>query len=366
MTTFSNNDFFWDWWETQEAKGRYYSGGWKYQRERWHLLALHSPDFLVALSQEIWLELYAKLGHVEVAIQSVWVDQTPQASSTYMKSSREHKVKCELADLIVITEIEFAGEDARPEDRRAVLVQAKVTSQPGVLEMASPGSSSYKERNLLELCCSAITLRAGVGASKLIGTFNLGCSSSALGLEKFAKYLSIPDQRAVPATAPYQAMWPHSREVQVGLSNSWVREISDMLLPGTFGAMGAPLAGAGSCMAWTSLVESVTARYALASVRRFPQATGGGFPRVSRSSVSYDGSTVAPAWLSTGIGFTSKAGFRLALTGNVVPPPPGNQQPNLDDESTPSIPYLFVQARVFQPREEALNDNYIGRRGQRR
>ena len=357
MTTFSNNVFFWQWWESQENQGRYISKGWRFQRERWHLLALHSSRFLGPLSKSICDDLSLSFGDTEVSIQSVWVDQTPQAETRYINSAGEFAVKCELGDLIVITEISFADAPVQPEDRRAVLVQAKVTSAIGQLEGASRGSSSYKERNLLELCSQEITLSTGTRSSKKIGTFNLGCTPSSRGLGKLATYLTIPKSYIATHEAPYQAMWPASRDVELGSRVSWSTAIAAMLRPRATNAIGAPLSGTGANKGWSQMVQALTKEYDLASVKRFPRATGAGFPRVQSTSVRYGGAAKYADPTTSKLFYSDAGWLSLSNGGNGQPPESNDFHDNEDD--MPSVPYLFVRAHVRRQRDEVKTESHF-------
>ena len=160
----------WLWWAWVDETGKAgVAPGKKYQQERWHLRALHDVGVFNALAQGIACDLALQHGSAKVRIGSVWVDHTPQAKTKYVgpAGSTPRSAKCELADLLVVTYVKLAGRPPRTGDTKALLVQAKVTDSPGILDATGGArSSSFKERNLLE-CCSApiITKKLSKGFS---------------------------------------------------------------------------------------------------------------------------------------------------------------------------------------------------------
>lgn len=159
----------WMRWSYQELQGRKFAGKSKYQRERWHLRSLHDEDFLDSAALELGAHLVLQHNQrVNLRLASIWVDLTPQATAKYKGPSqpKQTRVKCELADLVIITMASFGGRQPTQQDVRALLVQAKVTAQPGILDNAGPRTSSYKERNLLECCSSDIELWEDTAATK--------------------------------------------------------------------------------------------------------------------------------------------------------------------------------------------------------
>lgn len=279
----------WASWAYQELAGKAHFGRSKYQRERWHLRALHDESFLDKAALEVGGRLAALNSPVEVRIGSIWVDHTPQAHSSYREAggSRDLSVKCELADLVIVTLATFQGAKLQPEHVRAVLVQAKVTRVLGTLDAEGRRSSSFKERNLLECCSSSIKLTSGTGSSAGLGTYDLGCSGSSLGLANYAQYLTIPSSVGAPPSSPYQAMWPTGRHVQAGSSMALGDALLSMLDVGQVATVGAPLAGHGVLPDWPKLIRMLTGFYQAKSVNRLTGNGRGSFPRIQQSKVHF-------------------------------------------------------------------------------
>lgn len=239
----------WMWWAWVEQQGRTAPRtSRRFQQERWHLKSLHDKTVLDALAEGLASELSATYGQAAVRVGSIWVDQTPQATTTYLDPSgvKPRSVKCELADLVVVTHASFGGPAVAPSDTKALLVQAKVTDSPGVLDSAGQTSSSAKERNLLERCCSPITLWTGTGlpgsrrifpgasgpAGTKLGTYNSRIRPNNVGLEAYARYLTIPRKLVASPVPAHQGMWPTNRKVNGGASMSLGNLIRSMLTRG--------------------------------------------------------------------------------------------------------------------------------------
>lgn len=277
----------WAWWAYQELQGKAYARAQssKYQRERWHLRALHDEDILDSAALELGAALSDLHGQVNLRLGSIWVDLTPQATAKYRGpgKSRQSKVKCELADLVIVTMASFGGRAPRQEDVRAVLVQAKVTSQLGILDKEGPRSSSYKERNLLECCSSDIALWAGTDTSTNIGTFDLGCTPGAVGLARYSQYLTIPSEVGAPPTNPYQSMWPFGRKSLSGRAMSLGEALLDMLDVPAGPTIGCPLTGPNVERDWPRLIRTLTSLYDTGVVNRFTGNGATAFPRIQQS-----------------------------------------------------------------------------------
>lgn len=118
----------WMRWSYQELQGRTFAGKSKYQRERWHLRSLHDEDFLDSVALELGSLLrWQHKQQVNLRLGSVWIDLTPQATAQYKGPSirRQSRVKCELADLVIVTMLSFGGRQPKQQDVRALLIQAK-------------------------------------------------------------------------------------------------------------------------------------------------------------------------------------------------------------------------------------------------
>ena len=363
----------WMWWAWVEQQGRAQpKNSRKFQQERWHLKSLHDKTVLDALAEGLASELGATYGRATVRVGSIWVDQTPQATTKYLELGgvRPRTVKCELADLVVVTHASFGGAAAPPGDTRALLVQAKVTDAPGVLDAAGRTSSSAKERNLLERCCAPITLWTGTGlpgaqkvssgasgpAGTKLGEYNLTKNSRKPGLEAYARYLTIPRKPLLVPVAAYQGMWPTSRAHNVGSSSSLGELVRSMLRPGLAATMGEPLNGTAANPEWQRLIRDLTKNYHEKVVNRFTSATSAPIPRLSESQIyscfmqTHGQGPDARLLVGRPRGGTGRAAVDLfALqqpggTGGGGARQEGNLTADFDD--TPAIPVLVVRADI--------------------
>lgn len=283
---FNNQAASWLWWSYQEISGKKYAGTSRFQRERWHLRALHDDSILENAAIELGAELAMKHGRADVRLGSIWVDLTPQARAKYRAPTRPAKVKCELADLVIVTMASFNGLPPSSRDVRALLVQAKVTDVPGMLDLCGPRSSTSKERNLLELCSSNVELFAGTAIhSTKIGTFDLGCTDKQLGLEQYSRYLTIPKHIGAPPIDPYQSMWPLSRSGTSGTAISLGDTLLAMLDTCVKPTIGHPLEGVGVKPDWQRMIRTLTGLYDTKVVDRFTDKGASPFPRIQQSSL---------------------------------------------------------------------------------
>lgn len=345
----------WYWWAAQETFGRDYvrkSGSKKYQRERWHLRALHEERFLrevaYALNYRLWKHYRQP---VQVGVDSVWIDQTPQATAEYLTpTGRSQTVKCELADLLVVTMTGFGGKKPHAKDIQAVLLQAKVTGTPGVLETDASPSSSFKERNLLERCHSNIQLNEGTGTSKSLGSFNLHCSKN-LGLASFAKYLTIPKVLLTDAY-PYQSMWPMARSMRDGNAYSLGKALQGMVGLTRHRTMGCALDGPRVPSDWQRLVQVLTGSYLSDTVNRFTKTGERPFPRVVQvtytSSFEMQQELGADSWMLSKDLPWRGGGGRDGGAGDAIHPQ--------ENDGGAKMPILLIRANVGRKGYEPPND----------
>lgn len=336
----------WGWWLQQEDARKKLGTGKKDQRERWQLRSLHDQSLLGKVAFELSLNLSARYGQADVRLGSIWVDQTPQAQAKYkMPGKRQSTVKCELADLVVVTMVSFGGKPPLAEDSRAVLLQAKVTAIPGMLDGASSRTSTYKERNLLECCSSGITLSSGTGKSSTIGTYDLGCSTSTCGLSRYAQYLTIPKERGLGTSLPYQAMWPYGRDWEDGDSMPLGTMLFDMLDYPSHSMIGQALSGPQVLPDWPRLIRELAALYDKKTVNRFATCGRGPFPRVLHSFLasSLNGTASSPSSSNNGLMWPNMSfAFSAANAGGG-----GHGEAVRSDregERGPHLPVLLVHA----------------------
>lgn len=278
----------WLWWSWVDLEGQSgLSNKSKYQRERWHLQALHKPEVLDELAMGMVRRLAEVHPSARVQIASVWVDHTPQAVTTYVESPADksnRQVKCELADLLVVSAVSTNGRPVKLEDMKALLLQAKVTDVQAELDVAAQKSSSGRERNLLECCNGPISLWTGTGLVSTLGTSKMGARSSAgsclgnydlqtnnatPGLRKYSRYLTIPREAKLPVTPAYQTLWPTSRKVCTGNSYSFTDLLYGMMSPQNRNDIGCPVAGPDVPADWTRLISDLTRNYHKSVVNRF-------------------------------------------------------------------------------------------------
>lgn len=348
----NNTSNAWYWWAAQETLGREYarqSGSKKYQRERWHLRALHDERVLFSVACELEAGLWAAYWEpVHVGVDSVWIDQTPQATAEYLTpKARSQSVKCELADLLVVTMTGFGGKRPHGRDIQAVLLQAKVTGTPGVLEADASPSSSFKERNLLERCHSKIELNEGTGTSKSLGLFDLHCSKASPGLSSFANYLTIPKELWTDAY-PYQSMWPMARCKRDGNAHSLGNALKSMVAPTRHRRIGCPLDGAGVPSDWPRLVRMLTGSYLSDTVNRFTKTGAKPFPRVVQvTTTSFLGIQQEfgpdPWMLSKDLSWVGGGGAGEAIQSQ-------------EDSGGARMPILLIRANVGRKGYEPPND----------
>lgn len=347
----------WDWWETVEALGnQILTSSSKFPRERWHLHLIHRAS----THNEVSKVLAARLGklfnrRVLLRLGSVWIDQTPQARTNYWNSSvkKEGQVSCELADLLIVTHINLLGASQAQMDTRAVLVQAKVSGTPGILDSApmSSKTSSSRERNLLECACRPISLYRSTKSTnpkQLLGKYNLGCKPGNAGLYSFARYLTIADSLSQLPGGPYQSMWPDSRGSNSGKAKSLEDMIFSMMATvGSASGEGASLINPPNSD-WRRLVNDLTGTLNGSVVKRF-LATGG-VNRVEEGAiVCFQGqaSQFFPKWTPPGQPYIDMAAVASGGgLGHLDREPPRSVPRQPEPGNGPAISVIVVHAAV--------------------
>jgi hypothetical protein len=341
----------WMFWAMQELRGRDYAGKSKYQRERWHLKSLHDAPILDDLAWDLASRLGRRYGRADIRLGSIWVDQTPQAKARYLGigKTRSGAVKCELADLVIVTMASFGGAPVRSEDIRAVLVQAKVTTTPGTLDADRPRTSSHKERNLLECCSSPIELFTGTGASTLIGNYDLGSKPASPGLARYSQYLTIPRTLGAIRTHPYQSLWPAARNMQYGPTRSLSNALYNMLDLPSCPEIGCALGGGGIPSDWPRLISDLTRLYNKSVVNRFTGHGAPAFPRVQASGLHSCFFESDPRRQRQRFVMGTN-GLRWQDMSSFFPPHGGNglnkHRAVQEFDDSPAIPILLIQASV--------------------
>jgi hypothetical protein len=125
------------------------------------------------------------------------------------------------------------------------------------LDKNQVGDSTDKERNLLELCCSDITITSGSSASSqninpLKNSYHLPRTiMGQIGLEGYSRYLLIP-KRESSETKPYQLLWPKNRSSYDGSNVHWGEAILIMA-----GLLNSPIVGSTLQGDWELLVNDL-------------------------------------------------------------------------------------------------------------
>lgn len=220
--------------------------------ERWGLRNLHSVETLDHIVSEVKKECLKNNLYINVSVNSVWVDGTPQAKFTVNKyenvnnfstsygntnqvrhrARKDEVLNCELADLLFIFN-EFNSQNGFKKVR-AVLLQGKCSEKNNLLP---DGPSTEKERKLLESVNreELLTLYPGTKASgKEIGMYKLGGDEP--GLADCAKYLMMPkyeawNYKSPENTAPYVIGWPeNSSSKSLGVTKNYLDAVIDEML----------------------------------------------------------------------------------------------------------------------------------------
>lgn len=238
----------------------------KWALERWFLMYLHQQQNVDRLALAVMHRLMADDKNIQVRVQSIWVDGTPQAAfSPKGHLPHEERPQCELADLLLCVRLESPNGQLQRE--QAMLIQAKVASDHDELP---GGESTHTERQLLEDCDrnQDITVYPGVKRKKPIGDYQLGngANKQAYGLHDCARYLLMANQRwgkVDKAFAPLQVGWPLcSGKKQITPPEPFLDAVMSMVA-GTKPELGREIktgVDALNCV-WTKMVNDLRGKY---------------------------------------------------------------------------------------------------------
>lgn len=226
--------------------------------ERAALAQLHCPITLDYLADRV-ATAYAAAGiPVLTAVESVWIDGTPQASGTTVFGKA---VNCELADLLyLVDERDFANNLV---SRRGLLLQGKLADRQDVLLR---GPSTTKERDLLESLDTraALDLYRDSKRTNRIGSyqFKRGALANYTGMEDCARYLMMPKSlsqwRKQRLLSPLAVGWPPLRTVaKLGSVKRLPQVVEEMGLAAT---QGKPVTDPLACE-WSRMVYDLLAKY---------------------------------------------------------------------------------------------------------
>jgi hypothetical protein len=257
-------------WELWERHARHFDAHSIWAFERWFLMYLHDSVSLDAIAYLIHQNLMMHGYPASVAIESIWVDGTPQAEARHASG----EVKCELADLLLLVREEDSTGQLL--DETALLIQGKVANAPNKLP---GGKSTKKERLLLENTdrYQPIKVLSGTAdSSSLIGKYTLGLSADGkqYGLEDCAIYLLFPKlpskhEKRLPLLRdkwrgdPFQLGWPRSRFSTIIVPPLPFVETVCQMTSGNPYRIGRKLiqGNAANACAWTSLVNDLLKTY---------------------------------------------------------------------------------------------------------
>lgn len=231
--------------------------------ERRGLLHLHDPASLDELAAHLADHLHINGVNASVRFESIWIDGTPQAKAL----TTSGVIQCELADLLIILNVIDGTALKR---RSAVLIQAKVGSDPTILPS---GSSTTKERALLEGFDDTRTLDLfrDTKAKNSIGSYGLKVGKN--GLVNYARYLIMQHTLQHPIVqtfGPFVMGWP-TRKTKHNLGElELFRDIPTLLWDSK---VGSPLTSS-ITDEWTRMIEDLLGRYKTKRMKRF-----GGFDR---------------------------------------------------------------------------------------
>jgi len=269
-------------WEAWNARASSPKNEWAL--ERWFLMYLHEQQNVDRLALAVADRLMADDKNIQVRVQSIWVDGTPQAAfSPKDHLSHEERPQCELADLLLCVRLESPNGQLQRE--QAMLIQAKVASDYDELP---GGESTQKERQLFEECDrnQVITVYPGVKRKKPIGDYQLGNGSDqqAYGLHDCARYLLMANQRwgkMDKKFAPLQVGWPLlDGHKQISPPEPLLDAVMGML-PGTKTELGREIktgTAAVNCV-WTKMVSDLRGKYSPVTMKGYNKQ-----PRVTTSA----------------------------------------------------------------------------------
>ncbi|WP_321291154.1 hypothetical protein [Alcaligenes phenolicus] len=298
--------------------------------ERAALAQLHFPITLNYLAYRV-ASTYAEARiPVYTAVESVWIDGTPQASGTTVFGKT---VNCELADLLyLVDERDLASNLVT---RRGLLLQGKLADRHGVL---LSGASTTKERNLLESLDTraALDLYRDTQRKNHIGSyhFKLGALADYTGIEDCARYLIMPKSlsqwRTQRTYSPFAVGWPPQRtKAKLGSIRSLSRVIEDM---GFAAIEGKPVIDPSACE-WSRMVYDLLAKY------EKPPLLPGGVPIPVRHA--YAGYRIQRSRRHRS--FLAFDSFNGSV-GNAYPPFT-DLNPELDENEPPGI--SFIRLTVY-------------------
>ena len=237
----------------------------KWALERWLLMYLHEQQNVDRLALALMERLMVDNPNVQIRVQSMWVDGTPQAAfSPEDHPPQEKRPQCELADLLLCVRLESPNGQLQRE--QAMLIQAKVTIDHDEL----PGGDSTKTERLLFEHCDRnqdITLYPGSGRENPIGNYKLGdySGTQSYGLHDCARFLLMAKKRwgkVGQAFAPLQVGWPlFHREKQIFPPQPFLDAVMCMVSEGTW-KLGREVKtrGSSSC-AWSQMVNDLQGKY---------------------------------------------------------------------------------------------------------
>ena len=223
------------------------------QQERWHLHCLHVGPAMQELADIVTkqvLKQYAHAKYIRFSYESCWVDKIVQASWSGATQS------VELADLLVIVKRTVNGVVTR----HGMLMQAKCVDDPDKLDKATcqqGGTSSQRERDLLEKATGAIDLRLN-GVTK---SYNVpGESTNKPGIRDYARYLLIPrndSKNDGEWMCPYITLWPSNRSCRVGdkaIYPDLIAHMAGVQIPGAGSPLSRPI---NADTEWKAMVDDV-------------------------------------------------------------------------------------------------------------
>jgi hypothetical protein len=297
--------------------------------ERAALARLHCHDTLDNLAYRV-ATAYAAAGvPVHTAVDSVWIDGTPQASGTTVFGKT---VNCELADLLYLVDERDLANNLIT--RRGLLLQGKLTDRQDVL---LSGPSTTKERDLLESLDTRapLELYRDTKRTNLIGSYQFkpGALTDYTGMEDCSRYLMMPKSLSQWSTqglhSPFVVGWPPRRtEAKLGLVRRLPQVIEDM---GFTATQGKPVIDPLAC-GWSRMVYDLLAKY------ETPPSLPGGMPipvphayaghRIHRSQMHSSYLNFSSFWNSVDIDW----------------PPFNYLNPELDEDETPGISFIRLTA----------------------